>query len=193
MRKTTSFAILVLLMLDGHFARSLRLILITAISYMFLRSVLYRSNLPRTCITQMTAHFSNSSENSTVGSVLGVSLTDLPKSNVFTSNLPPDPSFKTPAESHNAPRANLGPRIVKDALYTFVRPEQTEEPELLGISQTAVRDIGLREGEEKSKEFKNLIAGNKIFWDNESAEGIYPWAQCYGGTLSARVSSQGNC
>ncbi|KAL9040516.1 MAG: hypothetical protein Q9214_004454 [Letrouitia sp. 1 TL-2023] len=128
----------------------------------------------------MTADLSNSSRTSTIGSVLGVSLADLQKSNVFTSNLPPDPSFKTPAESHNAPRANLGPRMVKDALYTFVRPEQTNEPELLGISQTAMRDIGLREGEEKLEDFKSLVAGNKIFWDNKSAEGIYPWAQCYG-------------
>lgn len=180
-------------MLDGHFARSLRLILITAISYMFLRSALYRPSLSRARITQMTAHLSNGSENGTVGSVTGVSLAELPKSNVFTSKLPPDPSFKTPAESHNAPRAKLGPRMVKDALYTFVRPERTEEPELLGTSQAAIRDIGLREGEEKSEEFKNLVAGNYIYWDNESAEGIYPWAQCYGGTPSSKVSSYGSC
>ncbi|KAL9608463.1 MAG: hypothetical protein Q9167_006714 [Letrouitia subvulpina] len=157
---------------------------------MFLQSVLYRPSILRARIAQMTAHLSNSFESSSVRSVLGVSLADLPKSNVFTSSLPPDPSFKTPAESHNAPRVNLGPRMVKDALYTFVHPEQTEEPELLGISQTAMRDIGLREGEEKSEEFKNLVAGNHIYWDNESAEGIYPWAQCYGGTLSARVLSK---
>jgi hypothetical protein len=108
------------------------------------------------------------------------SLADLPKSNVITSKLPPDPFFETPEASHNAPREALGPRLVKGALYTFVRPEPTDEPELLGVSPQAMRDIGLREGEEKTQEFRDLVSGNKIMWSKENG-GIYPWAQCYGG------------
>ncbi|KAL1985570.1 hypothetical protein VTN96DRAFT_7790 [Rasamsonia emersonii] len=110
----------------------------------------------------------------------GVSLAELPKSNVFTSKLPPDPAFETPESSHNAPRETLGPRLVKGAMYTFVRPERAEEPELLGVSPKAMEDIGLRPGEEQTPDFKALVAGNKIFWSEEDG-GVYPWAQCYGG------------
>ncbi|KAA6409807.1 MAG: hypothetical protein FRX48_06419 [Lasallia pustulata] len=130
----------------------------------------------------MSAHLSNGAFTDTVnGSGPGVSLAELPKSANFTSHLPADPLFPTPADSFNAPRSKLGPRMVKGALYTYVRPEGTEKPELLGVSKRAMRDIGLKEGEETTEEFKELVAGNKIMWDNETKEGIYPWAQCYGG------------
>lgn len=133
-------------------------------------------------IAQMSSHLSNGATNGARnGSFHGVSLQDLPKSNTFTSNLPPDPEFKTPSESHKAPRGDLGPRMVKGALYTYVRPEETESPELLGVSRTAMNDIGLTDGQEDTEEFKNTVAGNKIFWDSKAEEGIYPWAQCYGG------------
>ncbi|KKK22854.1 hypothetical protein ARAM_005889 [Aspergillus rambellii] len=108
------------------------------------------------------------------------SLADLPRSNVFTSKLPPDPAFETPETSHKAPRQTLGPRMVKGALYTFVRPEPTEDPELLSVSPKAMADLGLKPGEESTAQFKALVSGNEIFWSEESG-GIYPWAQCYGG------------
>ncbi|KAL6720187.1 hypothetical protein ACLMJK_002108 [Lecanora helva] len=129
----------------------------------------------------MTAHLTNGANNASHSAFAGFALRDLPMSNVFTKNLPADPEFETPAISHKAPRAELGPRMVKGALYTYVRPEQTENPELLGVSQTAMRDIGLADGEEKTEEFKNVVAGNQFFWDEKREEGIYPWAQCYGG------------
>lgn len=113
----------------------------------------------------------------------GVSLSDLPKSNTFTSKLPSDSAFETPESSHNAPRESLGPRLVKGALFTYVRPEPSTESELLGVSPRAMADIGLREGEEKTQEFQDLVAGNKIFWDEETKQGVYPWAQCYGGEI----------
>ena len=117
---------------------------------------------------------------------LGVTLNDLPKSNVFTSQLPPDPDFPTPQTSFKSARKDLGPRIVKGALYTYVRPEGTEDPELLAVSHRAMEDIGLIEGEEETPEFKDLVAGNKMFWDADVTEGIYPWAQCYGGKNQSR-------
>lgn len=76
--------------------------------------------------------------------------------------------------------------MVKGALYTYVRPEGSDKAELLGVSKRAMKDIGLKEGEETTEEFKELVAGNKIMWDSETKEGIYPWAQCYGGTLDER-------
>ncbi|KAL8895350.1 MAG: hypothetical protein Q9192_003693 [Flavoplaca navasiana] len=131
----------------------------------------------------MTAHFSNNAVNggSNGASFAGVSLQDLPKSDTFTSNLPPDPEFPTPSASHHAPRQDLGPRMVKGALYTFVRPEETSDPELLGASSAALRDIGLQHGQDNTPDFKALVAGNKTYWDPSSEKGIYPWAQCYGG------------
>lgn len=71
--------------------------------------------------------------------------------------------------------------MVKGALYTYVRPEETEDAELLGVSRTAMKDIGLLAGQENTEEFKKTVAGNKMFWDETSGQGIYPWAQCYGG------------
>ncbi|KAL1967241.1 hypothetical protein VTN77DRAFT_3287 [Rasamsonia byssochlamydoides] len=124
----------------------------------------------------MASHISNEAGSWTAG----VTLAELPKSHVFTSKLPPDPAFETPESSHKAPRETLGPRLVRGAMYTFVRPETAEEPELLGVSPKAMEDIGLRPGEEQTADFKALVAGNKIFWSEEDG-GVYPWAQCYGG------------
>ncbi|KAL1869295.1 hypothetical protein Plec18167_007961 [Paecilomyces lecythidis] len=124
----------------------------------------------------MVSHLSHSA----AGKAAGVSLSELPKSNVFTTKLPPDPAFPTPQDSHKAPRETLGPRLVKGAMYTYVRPETVEEPELLGVSPKAMEDIGLKDDEKENPDFRALVAGNKFFWDEEKG-GIYPWAQCYGG------------
>ena len=152
--------------------------------YMILRTLATRPSIPRTRLVQMTAHLSNGAVNgNNNGSPsTGVSLAELPKSNVFTSSLPADAKFLTPLESFKAPRQALGPRLVKGALYTYVRPEQMEDPEVLGVSKRAMEDIGLRAGEEETEEFKQLVSGNKIMWDEKTEKGIYPWAQCYGGT-----------
>lgn len=132
-------------------------------------------------LAQMASHLS---------SPAGTSLVDLPKSNNFTSKLPPDPAFETPESSHKAPRDTLGPRMVKGALYTYVRPEPTDEPELLGVSPRAMEDLGLKPGEEQTPQFRALVAGNEIWW-SEGKGGIYPWAQCYGGKFHApEVGSQ---
>ncbi|OJJ06415.1 hypothetical protein ASPVEDRAFT_87717 [Aspergillus versicolor CBS 583.65] len=110
----------------------------------------------------------------------GLSLAGLPKSNVFTSKLPPDPAFETPDVSHKAQRERLYPRTVKGAFFTFVRPETAEDQELLGVSPRAMKDLGLNIGEENSAQFKAVVSGNEFFWDEEHG-GVYPWAQCYGG------------
>ncbi|EGC48155.1 YdiU domain-containing protein [Histoplasma capsulatum var. duboisii H88] len=134
----------------------------------------------------MAAHLSGShTRNGSSNSVTaGVSLDELPKSNNFTSKLPADPAFETPESSHNAPREALGPRLVKGALFTYVRPEPTDQPELLSVSPQALRDIGLKDGEERTAQFRDLVSGNKIFWDRDNG-GVYPWAQCYGGEKRA--------
>ncbi|KAL4928234.1 YdiU domain protein [Aspergillus undulatus] len=128
----------------------------------------------RSRLRRMASQFSNTNTGT------GVSLAELPKSNVFTSKLPPDPGFLTPEASHQAQRERLYPRMVKGAFYTFVRPETAEDPELLGVSPRAMQDLGLKSGEKDTDQFKAVVSGNKFFWD-EKYGGVYPWAQCYGG------------
>ncbi|KAJ5090404.1 hypothetical protein N7532_009088 [Penicillium argentinense] len=133
----------------------------------------------RNRLGQMASQFSTSSA--------GVTLAELPKSNVFTSKLPADPAFKTPEASHKAPRETLGPRMVRGALFTYVRPEPAEEAELLGVSPRAMQDLGLDPSEENSSHLQALVAGNEFPWSEEKG-GIYPWAQCYGGEWLTRSS-----
>ncbi|KAI0998139.1 Protein adenylyltransferase [Podosphaera aphanis] len=110
------------------------------------------------------------------------SLVDLPKSWLFTSSLPPDPEFPTPAASHKIPRAEIEPRQVRGALFSWVRPDEAKDPELLAVSPASLTDLGILEGDEKSTEFKQIVAGNLLVgWDAEKKQGGYPWAQCYGG------------
>lgn len=128
----------------------------------------------------MASHINGSEPAATTGYN---TLATIPKSSTFTSKLTPDPAFETPKSSYDAPRETLGPRLVKGANYTYVRPEAAEEPKLLGVSPKAMEDLGLQAGEEKTDDFRDLVAGNKIFW-NEQEGGVYPWAQCYGGTFA---------
>jgi len=131
----------------------------------------------------MAAQFGSAAQSGDNGSSsTGISLKDLPKTSVFTSHLPPDAAFPTPKDSHSAPREKLGPRMVREAMYTFVRPEIVKQPELLAISPRAMTDLGIADGDQETTEFKNAVAGNQILtWDENTGEGIYPWAQCYGG------------
>lgn len=135
-------------------------------------------------LQQMAPHLSNGAPNGihSSSSTNGTTLRDLPKSSIFTSQLPPDPDFPTPTSSHQTPRHALGPKLVKNALYTYIRPESVQDPELLSTSARALSDLGLKPGEETTQEFLDTVSGNNIItWDAEKEEGIYPWAQCYGG------------
>ncbi|KAK1761165.1 hypothetical protein QBC47DRAFT_369296 [Echria macrotheca] len=110
-------------------------------------------------------------------------LSELPKSWRFTASLPPDSLYPTPADSHKTPRDQIGPRQVRGALFTWVRPEKQKDPELLAVSPAAMRDLGLAQSEAETEEFRQTAVGNKIHgWDEETLSGPgYPWAQCYGG------------
>ncbi|OGM41933.1 YdiU domain protein [Aspergillus bombycis] len=141
-------------------------------NYMSLCNNLHKTQTVRNRLDQMTTQLSDPAK--------GLSLEELPKSNTFTAKLPPDPAFETPEISHGAPREALGPRLVKGALYTFVRPEPSMKTELLGVSPRAMADLGLMPGEELTPQFTAVMSGNHFFWTKENG-GIYPWAQCYGG------------
>lgn len=113
----------------------------------------------------------------------GYTLDDLPKTWRFTSLLPPDPIFPTPADSHRTPRDEITPRQVRGGLFTWVRPEVQADPELLATSPAALRDLGLRPDEPAAERFRQWAAGNVLLgWDEATLTGEgYPWAQLYGG------------
>jgi uncharacterized protein YdiU (UPF0061 family) len=73
--------------------------------------------------------------------------------------------------------------MVKNAAFTYVRPESFEKTELVGVSQTALKDLAINPASVNEEDFRNTVAGNKILTiDGEPKEGdVYPWAQCYGG------------
>lgn len=100
----------------------------------------------------------------------GHTLASLPKTWRFTESLPADPQYPTPLSSHRAIRTKLGPRLVRGALYTFVRPEQQEDPELLAVSPAALRDLGIKQSEATTDTFRQTAAGNKLWgWEGEEA------------------------
>jgi serine/tyrosine/threonine adenylyltransferase len=114
----------------------------------------------------------------------GKSINDIPKTWNFTSKLPADSIFATPADSHKTPRDEIGPREVRNATYTWVRPETVKDPELLAVSPAALRDLGIDPADPTTNpDFLATLAGNKIQgWDEETQSGPgYPWAQLYGG------------
>ncbi|RCI17150.1 hypothetical protein L249_2366 [Ophiocordyceps polyrhachis-furcata BCC 54312] len=120
--------------------------------------------------------------NMATGRSTGATLKDLPKTWRFTESLPPDRRFPSPATSHKTPRHEIRPRQVRDALFTWVRPDRQQDPELLAVSPAAMRDLGIRPDEAQTDDFVQFVAGNTLYgWDEDRLEGGYPWAQCYGG------------
>ncbi|CAK7264985.1 hypothetical protein SEPCBS119000_001279 [Sporothrix epigloea] len=97
-------------------------------------------------------------------------LASLPKTWRFTESLPTDAQFPSPASSHRAVRTKLGPRLVRGALYTFVRPEWQQDPELLAVSPAALRDLGIRPSEATTDDFLQTVSGNRLWgWEGEEA------------------------
>lgn len=135
------------------------------------------SNIPKRRLAQMANHAN--------GSPRTFNIVDLPKTNTFTQKLPPDAQYPTPASSHNEERQKLGPRLVKNAAYTFVRPDPYEKTELVGVSKAALRDLAIDPSSTQSDEFKDTVSGKRIITLEEGKEPaedtVYPWAQCYGG------------
>jgi len=113
---------------------------------------------------------SSETTNGNAPSFTGVSLEALPKSHVFTANLPPDPVMPTPEFSKTAPKQHLRvSRPVRSALFTWVAPEPNENPQLLATSSKAAADLGLDMKETETTDFLALMSGNKIY------EQHYPW------------------
>lgn len=136
-------------------------------------------------VAQMANHLSNGANGATMhnGESKRFNVKDLPKSNVFTRKLPPDEDYPTPAASHAEERTKLGPRMVKGAAFTFVRPDPFDKTQLLSVSKAALRDLAISPEAVESDGFKQMVSGEKIVTieGKPGDEDIYPWAQCYGG------------
>ena len=102
-------------------------------------------------------------------------LQSIKKTCIFTENLPPDPEILTPQAAEDNPSATHTPRIVRGALFTYVKPATNTTYEVIATSKSCMELLGLDPKEAQTEEFKQLVSGNKTY------EGVYPWAQCYGG------------
>ena len=83
--------------------------------------------------------------------------------NTFLNNLPADKILENSR------------RQVTDAVYSFVTPKKTQQPEIIHVSQEMARDLGITKEETKSELFKNVFTGNEVYADTK------PFAMCYGG------------
>lgn len=83
--------------------------------------------------------------------------------NTFLNNLPADKVLENSR------------RQVTDAVYSFVNPKKTNQPEIIHVSQEMANDLGITTKETKSELFKNVFTGNQVYANTK------PFAMCYGG------------
>lgn len=83
--------------------------------------------------------------------------------NKFTANLPADPMLENSR------------RQVEKSVYSFVKPSKTSNPKLIHVSEEMLEKLGLTQEYVQSKEFLEIVTGNKI------AENSKPYAMCYAG------------
>lgn len=83
--------------------------------------------------------------------------------NSFTKSLPADRELSNTR------------RQVQEAVYSYVDPIKTSQPELLHVSEEVMEQLGISEQESISEEFLGLVTGNSI------APGSKPFAMVYGG------------
>jgi len=83
--------------------------------------------------------------------------------NTFTENLPSDTILENSR------------RQVTEAVFSFVNPRKTANPEILHISDEMLQELGISREESTSEFFKNIVTGNEIYPNTK------PFAMCYGG------------
>lgn len=66
-------------------------------------------------------------------------------------------------------------RQVSDAVYSFVNPKKTQQPEILHVSQEMANELGITQEETKKTLFKKIFTGNEVYLNTK------PYAMCYGG------------
>ena len=92
-------------------------------------------------------------------------LENLNFANIFTTELPADPSTKNT------------PRQVENSFFSYVNPTGTgTEPTTIAFSEEVATMIGLDPGESDRPEFALVFSGNALLPGDSK-----PYAQCYGG------------
>ena len=66
-------------------------------------------------------------------------------------------------------------RQVKEACFSYVKPKQTNAPEVVHVSNEMAQTLGIAEEDLSSKIFTNIFTGNEVLPDTR------PYAMCYGG------------
>ncbi|PQJ76311.1 protein adenylyltransferase SelO [Polaribacter glomeratus] len=66
-------------------------------------------------------------------------------------------------------------RQVTEAVFSFVNPKKTKNPEVLHVSQEMASALHISEEETKSEFFKNIVTGNEVYPNTK------PYSMCYGG------------
>lgn len=83
--------------------------------------------------------------------------------NTFLNNLPADKILENSR------------RQVTDAVYSFVTPKKTQQPEIIHVSQEMASELGITMEDTKTALFKNVFTGNEVYANTK------PFAMCYGG------------
>jgi uncharacterized protein YdiU (UPF0061 family) len=106
-------------------------------------------------------------------------LANLKRTASFTRYLTADSAVPTVEAAKTS-----GPELLRQARavsgsFTWLSPERIDDHEqqyeLVGVSSSALEDLGVEEGDEKTSQFLDIVAGKHIFDDT------YPWAQAYAG------------
>ena len=84
-------------------------------------------------------------------------------SNLFVDSLPGDHSEA------------LGPRQVRQAMYSSVSPTAVSAPSVLAYSKAVAEELGFSDDWMNSDSAAQILAGNQLF------DGSQPYAACYGG------------
>ncbi|ANB11714.1 Fmp40p [Sugiyamaella lignohabitans] len=107
----------------------------------------------------------------------------LTKTSTFTQFLTPDAKVPTIEAAKSAGAELIRTARMVEGSFTWLVPgilEGKENPkyEVVAVSPSAMKDLGLQEGEETTELFKETVSG---YSSRVDAIGVYPWAQAYAG------------
>jgi len=83
--------------------------------------------------------------------------------NTFISELPADSNLENSR------------RQVTEAVFSYVNPKKTKDPEVVHVSQEMASELNISEEETTTEFFKNIFTGNEVYPKTK------PFSMCYGG------------
>ncbi|KAH3662079.1 hypothetical protein OGAPHI_006260 [Ogataea philodendri] len=116
-----------------------------------------------------------------------MSLQSLPKTSSFTKRLTPDPRVPTVAvakDPNTSPEVFHIARRLTDGAFTYCKPTPRKEYHFITASPAALDTLGLDQSEASSKEFQQIVSGEKVITDP------FPYAQAYAGYQFGQFAGQ---